>query len=354
MYAKVRRSFCNLPFAICNLQSRNFGGILGLHMAFKLLKRLAQGLIIVWLTTTLTFFLIHAAPGEPFAAMLEDPRSTPEIRAAYRAQFGLDQPLATQYGRFLVNVASGNLGVSFTHGRPVSSVLADALPRTLLLMGTALVIGFAAGTVLGTLQGRRPGGWFDRLTGSVSVLVASLPDFWLALVVVLLFASSWRLFPVSGFITPTLSPSAPFTTRALDIIRHLILPAGTLALLVAATVSRYQRAALIDVLPSTWLRAARAKGVPERRIVFRHALRNALLPTITLAGLAIPALLGGAVFIETTFGWQGMGSLAVQAVADNDYPLILSIVLFSSTLVVLGAIFADLATAAADPRQRNA
>ena len=127
-----------------------------------------------------------------------------------------------------------------------------------------------------------------------------------------------------------------------------------LALLVAATVSRYQRAALIDVLPSTWLRTARAKGVPEGKLVFRHALRNALLPTITLAGLAVPALLGGAVFIESTFAWQGMGSLAVQAVSDSDYPLVLAIVLFSSTLVVLGAILADLASAAADPRQRDA
>jgi peptide/nickel transport system permease protein len=323
-------------------------------MAFILLRRLAQGLIIVWLTTTLTFFLIHAAPGEPFAAMLQDPRSTPEIRDAYRARYGLDLPVAAQYGRFLTSVASGNLGESFTHGRPVSAVLASAIPRTMLLMGTALVIGFAFGTILGTLQGRRAGGLFDRLSGGASVLVASLPDFWLALVAVLLFASTWRMFPVSGFITPTLSSSAPFMTRALDILRHLILPAGTLALIVTAAVSRYQRAALIDVLPSTWLRAARAKGVTERRVVFRHALRNALLPTITLAGLAIPALLGGAVFIETTFAWQGMGSLAVQAVADSDYPLILAIVLFSSVLVVLGAILADLASAAADPRQRNA
>ena len=323
-------------------------------MAFILFRRLAQGLIIVWLTTTLTFFLIHAAPGEPFAGMLEDPRSTPELRAAWRERYGLNQPLAAQYGRFLSSVASGNLGDSFTYQRPVASVLADAIPRTMLLMGTALVIGFVAGTVLGTLQGRRAGGWFDRLTGSASVLVASLPDFWLALLAVLIFAGTWRLFPVSGFMTPTLSASAPFTTRALDVARHLILPAGTLALLVAATVSRYQRAALIDVLPSTWLRTARAKGVPEGKLVFRHALRNALLPTITLAGLAVPALLGGAVFIESTFSWQGMGSLAVQAVSDSDYPLVLAIVLFSSTLVVLGAILADLASAAADPRQRDA
>ena len=323
-------------------------------MALILLRRLAQGLLIVWLTTTLTFFLIHAAPGEPFGAMLQDPRSSAGMRDNLRATFGLDDPLGAQYVRFLTRVASGDLGESYTHRRPVSAILADAIPRTLLLMVSAMVIGFIAGTALGTLQGRRAGGWFDRVTGSVSVLIASLPDFWLALLAVLLFASTWRLFPVSGFVSPTLSASAPFGTRALDILRHLVLPAGTLAVLIAATVSRYQRAALIEVLPSTWLRSARAKGVGENRIVFRHALRNAILPTITLAGLAVPALLGGAVFVESVFSWQGMGSLAVQAVADSDYPLILAIVLLSSAMVVLGAVLADLASAAADPRQRDA
>jgi peptide/nickel transport system permease protein len=323
-------------------------------MASFVIKRLAQGLLIVWLTTTLTFFLIHGAPGEPFAGLLDDPRTTAAMRDAHRARYGLDQPLSTQYGTFLLRVASGDLGESFTYRRPVASILADAVPRTLLLMGSALLLGFAAGMVLGTVQGWRAGGWFDRLTGGASILVASLPDFWLALIAVLLFASTWGWFPVSGFMTPTMSPTAPFLDRAMDVARHLVLPAGTLALLVGATVSRYQRAALIDVLPNLWLRSARAKGATERSVVFRHALRNAILPTITLAGLAIPALLGGAVFIEVTFAWQGMGSLAVQAVNDRDYPLVLAIVLFSSALVVSGAVLADLAHAAADPRQRHA
>ena len=321
-------------------------------MAIIVLKRVAQGLLIVWLTTTLTFFLIHAAPGEPFSGYLEDTRVTSEMRDAHRARYGLDRPVAEQYVRFLRNVASGDFGESFTYRRAVLSILADAIPRTLLLMGSALVIGFAAGIALGAMQGARAGGWFDRITGGAAVLIAALPDFWLALLALMLFAGTW--LPISGFITPTLSPSAPFGTRALDVLRHLILPAGTLALLIAATVSRYQRAALIDALPSGWLRTARAKGVSERQVVFRHALRNALLPIITLGGLAVPALLGGAVFVEMTFAWQGMGSLAVQAVGDRDYPLVLAIVSLSSALVVIGATVADLAQAAADPRQRRA
>lgn len=325
---------------------------LGSHMARIVLKRLAQGLFIVWLTTTITFFLVHAAPGEPFADMLTDPRMTDEMRNANRALYGLDRPVLVQYVLYLRSVATGDFNQSFTYQRPVSAVLASVLPRTLLLMGTAIIIGFAAGIVLGALQGARAGGWFDRVTGSVAVLLTALPDFWLALVVVMLFAGTW--LPVSSFSTPTLSPTAPLLTRAFDVLRHLVLPAGTLALLISATVSRYQRAALIDVLPSPWLRTARAKGLAWRPAVFRHALRNALLPIITLAGLSMPALLGGAVFVEVTFSWQGMGSLAVQAVADRDYPVILAAVIVSSTLVVVGAMLADLAQAAANPRQRRA
>jgi peptide/nickel transport system permease protein len=321
-------------------------------MASIVLKRVAQGLLIVWLTTTITFFLIHAAPGEPFASLLEDSRLTDEMRAATRARYGLDRPVTEQYVQYLRTVATGDFGESFTHQRPVLSILGDAVPRTMLLMVTALVIGFAAGIALGAMQGARAGSWFDRLTGSTAVLFAALPDFWLALLAVMLFAGTW--LPVSGFSTPTLSDSAPLITRVLDVLRHLILPAGTLALVIAAMVSRFQRAALIDVLPSAWLRTARAKGVATRTVVFRHALRNAFLPIITLGGLSVPALLGGAVFVEATFSWQGMGSLAVQAVGDRDYPVILAVVLLSSALVVLGAALADVVQAAADPRQRHA
>jgi peptide/nickel transport system permease protein len=319
-----------------------------------LLTRLARGLLIVFLTTTLTFFLIHAAPGEPLSGLLEDPRMTAAMRDAERARYGLDQPLGVQYVRFLGNVATGNLGESFTYRRPVIDVLRDAVPRTFLLMSTALVLGFAAGIALGALQGARAGAWFDRLSGGAAVLVASLPDFWLALIVLLLFAGTWRLFPVSGLSDPTISPSAPLATRVLDVMRHLVLPAGTLALLIAATVSRYQRAALIEALPNLWTRTARAKGVPARRVIFRHALRNAVLPVITLGGLAVPALLGGAVFIEVAFTWNGMGSLAVQAVSNRDHELVLAIVLLSSAFVVIGAILADLTQAVADPRLRDA
>jgi peptide/nickel transport system permease protein len=326
---------------------------LGSAMTF-LLRRAFQGLIVVFLTTTIAFFLIHAAPGEPFAHLLTDPRATEEMRAAERERYGLDRPLPAQYVTFLSNVARGDLGESFTHRRPVTEVVALHAPRTLVLMGTALVLGFAGGILLGSLQGARPGSWFDRVTGGVAVLIAGLPDFWLALLALMLFASTWHLLPGSGIADPALPANASFGRRFVDLVQHFILPAGTLTVLIAATVSRYQRASLIEVMPETFLRAARAKGATRLAVVFRHALRNALLPIITLAGLAIPALLGGAVFVEVVFAWPGMGSLTVNAVRDRDYPLVLAVVLFSAVLVVLAAIIADVVQAAADPRRRHA
>jgi len=319
-----------------------------------LLRRVGQGLVLVFLTTTITFFLIHAAPGDPFSRLLDNPLATEAMRQAERARYGLDQPLPVQYVRFLANVARGDFGVSYTYQRPVLALLAEHAARTIGLMGVALLAGFAAGIALGASQGARPGRWYDRFTGGAAVLVAGLPDFWLAVLVLLVFATTWRVLPGAGFRDPLLPASATAVTRVLDVAKHLVLPAGTLALLIAATVSRYQRAAVLEVLPEPWIRTARAKGVAPRAVVYRHALRNALLPIVTLGGLAIPALLGGAVFVETIFAWPGMGSLAVQAVGDRDYPVVVAVVLLASVLVVTGSVLADLAHAALDPRERHA
>lgn len=322
-------------------------------MAF-LLQRVMRGALVVFLTTTIAFLLIHAAPGEPFDHMLSDPRFTDAQRDAERARYGLDQPVHVQYGRFLSNVVRGDLGDSFTHHRPVVDVVADYLPRTLVLMTTALVLGFAGGIALGAWQGARPGSRFDRITGNVAALIAGIPDFWLALLGLLLFAGTWRILPAGGIEDPTLPLGASWVARLADRARHFILPAGTLTLLIGATVSRYQRAALIEAMPSGYLRTARAKGAPPRQVIFRHALRNAILPIITLGGLAIPALLGGAVFVEAIFAWPGMGSLTVNAVQERDYPLVLAIVILSAIMVVAAAVVADVVQSIVDPRQRRA
>ena len=314
--------------------------------------RLLQAVSVVFLVTTLTFLLVHLAPGDPLSVALERPGVTDAVRAQWRAQFGLDRPLGEQYVRWLANVPRGELGYSFSHRRPVRDVLADALPRTLLLAGLALAFSFALGIGVGVLQAERLGGPRDRWLGRALLLLYSVPDFWLALLALLLFAYKLPLLPAGGIVDPVMHDYLPFGRRLLDRLAHLVLPVLTLTLLSSAVIARHQRSALLDVLPSDWMRTALAKGLSWRTAVRRHALRNALLSTITLVGLSLPALAAGAVFVEKVFSWPGMGMVTVSAIAARDYPLVTAGVLVISVAVVLGALVADVAVAAADPRVR--
>lgn len=318
-----------------------------------LFRRLLQGLAILFTVATVTFALIHAAPGEPFAAQLEDARFTPEMSATLRRQYGLDAPLPIQYARFLTQLVRGDLGHSLSHHRPVRAILAVALPRTVVLMSVALAAGFALGIVTGAAQAARAGTRLDRIAGRVSVALLALPDFWLALALQLVVATRLRWFPVSGMLDQTMHEYMSPMGKWRDVAWHLVLPATTLALIIGAVVARHQRQALVDILPEDFVRSARAKGVRERTVVMRHALRNALLPTITLLGLALPALVGGAVIIENIFSWPGMGRVALDAIAARDYPVVLGTTLVGSLMVVLGSLFADLLSAAVDPRLRR-
>ncbi|MBK8057651.1 MAG: ABC transporter permease [Gemmatimonadetes bacterium] len=322
-------------------------------MILFLFRRLLQGLAILFTVATVTFALIHAAPGEPFAAQLEDARFTPEMSATLRRQYGLDAPLTTQYARFLTQLVRGDLGNSLSQHRPVREILAQALPRTLVLMSAALAAGFALGVVTGAAQAARAGTRLDRVAGRISVALSALPDFWLALALMLVFALRLRWFPVSGMMDQTTHEYLTPMGKLRDVLWHLVLPSTTLALVIGAVVARHQRQALVDILPEDFVRSARAKGVRERTVVMRHALRNALLPTITLLGLALPALVGGAVIIENIFGWPGMGRVALDAIAARDYPVVLGTTMVGSLLVVLGSLFADLLSAVVDPRLRR-
>lgn len=318
-----------------------------------LVRRLLQGVAILFIVATITFALIHAAPGEPFAGQLDDPRTPAATREALRRRYGLDQPLGTQYGRYLGRLVRGDLDTSLAQRRPVRAILAEALPRTLLLMGTALAAGFTLGIALGALQAARPGSRLDRVCSRLTVAVAALPDFWLALALLFVFAVRLRWFPVGGMVDETTHAYLARGGRLRDVAWHLVLPATTMALIFAAVVARHQRQALLDVLPDDFVRSARAKGVGERTVVLRHALRNALRPTITLLGLALPALLGGAIFVEFIFAWPGMGRVAVEALAARDYPVVLATTLVGSALVVAGSLLADLLAAIVDPRLRD-
>lgn len=317
-----------------------------------LAARLAQTVIVVLLVTTITFVLVHLAPGDPFTASMEDARVSAEAREAWRRQWGYDRPLAEQYVRYVASVARGDLGFSHWQNRWVRDVLADALPRTLLLMSLALAASFALGMAIGVAQAWRAGRPSDHVLGAISMFFFSMPDFWLASLALLLFAQRLHLLPSGGLEDPLaifMTPGA----RLLDRAAHLVLPVGTLALLTAASVARYQRAAVLDTVSRDFVRTARAKGASERRVLRHHVLRNALLPAITLLGLAFPALLGGAVFVESIFGIPGMGHLAVAAIGARDYALVLACVIVGAVMVSVGGLIAELLAAAADPRLRT-
>jgi peptide/nickel transport system permease protein len=318
-----------------------------------LAARAAQAVVVVAIVATVVFALTHIAPGDPFSASLESGNMRPELRDALRAKYGFDRPIAEQYLIYLRNVASGDFGWSFSRSRTVSSALATAVPNTLLLMGTALVLSVALGIAAGLLQAARRDSVVDRGSSALLLVFYSMPDFWLALMMMLAFAFALPLFPVSGIIDPVMHDYLGPWGRIVDRLRHLVLPATTLTLLLTAAVARHQRAALLDVSRSDFVRTARAKGLPARTVLVRHTLRNSLGTTITLVGLMFPALLGGAVLVETVFAWPGMGQLATSAITTRDYSLVTAAAIISAVMTVTGNALADVLTAVVDPRNRD-
>lgn len=314
--------------------------------------RLVQAAVIVAIVATITFALIHLAPGDPFSAVMDNPNVNERVRSTLRAQYGLDRPLPEQFVRYIGQLARGQLGWSFSHDRPVREVLASALPNTLLLMTIALAGSFALGILIALIQVARRGSATDDALSAISLFFFSMPDFWLAILALLAFTYWLPLFPVGGAVDPVMHDYMGLGARIADRLRHLALPALTLTILAAPGVARYQRAALLDVLPSDYIRTARLKGLTEREILRRHALRNALLPIISLLGLSFPALLTGAFFIEKIFAWPGMGLAVVNAIATRDYPLVVGGVIIGSIMVTVGSLLADLLYAWADPRLR--
>ncbi len=323
-------------------------------MARYLVSRGLQSLLIVVLVATISFILIHAAPGDPFDASLDNPNVSSSVRTTLRAQYGLDRPLPEQYVKYMTQLARGEMGWSFSRGRPVRDVLAEVLPKTLLLMGTALLASFIVGVLVALTQVSYHGSHLDRTLDRVSLILASVPDFWLAILMLLALTYWLPIFPVGGAADPIVHDSLSGIGRFADTIRHLFLPAFTLMLLYASGIARYQRAALLEVMPSDFIRTARGKGLRESEILMRHAMRNSALTLITLIGLSFPALLTGAVFIEKVFAWPGMGLTLVDAIGSRDYPLVVGAVIVGSVLVVLGSLVADVLYGWADPRLRSA
>ncbi|HLZ44218.1 MAG TPA: ABC transporter permease [Gemmatimonadales bacterium] len=312
-----------------------------------LLRRVLASIAIVVAVVTFIFILIHVAPGRPCTENL-DPRVCEQLTR----QFGLDKPIVVQYWRYLVQVVHGNLGVSYSLHRPVADALLETIPFTLQLAGAALMLDFLLGLALGIYQAGRVNRIPDVVLSNSTLFVYSLPTFWLALILLLVFGEKLRWFPVGGASDPIFCPVIDSFFCVVDRVWHLVLPSATLGLVGAAGTARFQRAAMLDVATQDYVRTARAKGVPERQIVMRHQLHNALLSFITRFGLAFPFLLTGAVLIETIFAWPGMGRLAFEAILTRDYPLVTATALIASTVVVAGNLLADILIGLADPRLR--
>jgi peptide/nickel transport system permease protein len=298
----------------------------------------------------LGFAIVKLAPGDPVQVLVGDYPAPPEYVAQVRERFGLDRPAWVQLGRYLAEVARGNLGHSFFYNEPVLDVLLSRLGATLLLMGAAFTLAAVAGIGLGVACGRRPGSPADHLLMVLGLVGYSLPVFWLGQLLLMALSLGLGWFPTQGMQTIAFGLSP--LERALDVLHHLALPALTLATRYIALNVRLMRTSLVEVGTMDYLTTARAKGLSERVVIWKHAVRNALLPVVTIMGLNVGHLVAGAVLTETVFAWPGLGRLIFDAILHRDYPVMLGGLLVISVCVVAGNLLADLAYAVIDPRLR--
>ena len=313
------------------------------------MRRLLQSAAIVFLVATLTFVLLRMAPGDPVTAQFRDVTVSQEVIDEYRRSWGLDRSMPVQYVQFLGNLIRGDFGQSFSLQRPAWHIIREALPNTVVLALAALGISFATGMVLGTAQGANPNSRMDHTLTVITLAVFSMPIFWLGLMLMLVFGQWMDWFPIGGEVSPAYR-GLPLVSQLADRLKHLVLPALTLGLGGAAVVARFHRAAMAEAFAENFIRTARAKGLSEQTVVLKHALRNALLPAITMFGLSLPILFSGSVLVEYVFAWHGMGLAAFEAVGRRDYNVVTAITMIGATLVVTGNVVADLLYRLADPR----
>jgi peptide/nickel transport system permease protein len=321
--------------------------------ARRLLYRLLQLVGVVLGVAVINFFLLRLAPGDAAQVLAgEAGAATPEYMAALRQQFGLDQPLPVQFGKYLLNLLHFDLGYSFRHGMPVLQLIAERVLPTLLLMGASIAFAVVAGATLGALAAYRSGKLTDVLISTLALLFFATLLFWIGLMLVVVFSVWLDWLPVGGMF----SVEAGYTgwAHVLDIARHLVLPAVTLGLFYMAVYTRLMRATMIEVRRQDFVRTAVAKGARPPRVLFAHVLRNALLPLVTMLGVQVSSIIGGAVLVETVFSWPGLGRLAFEALFQRDFNLLLGILLCSSVVVILVNWLVDFIYTRLDPRIRLA
>jgi ABC-type dipeptide/oligopeptide/nickel transport system permease component len=328
-----------------------------------LLRRVLATIPVIVLISALVFLLIHAAPGDPADLLLSDDAS-PEDVADARRRWGLDQPIYIQYLRFLANIASGDLGTSFRYSDPVLSLIGERLPATIELATVSLLIAIIFGVPLGVWAGSKPNSWADNLGSVFGFFGISMPSFWLGIMLILIISGYFNWLPSSGRSTYGIasgSESGFYIINSLvsgnmksawDGIKYIIMPAIALGTGMMGLVMRVTRSSVLEIMSEDYVRTARAKGLGERAVLWRHVLRNALVPIITVVGLELGTLLSGSIIVETVFAWPGSGSLLIAAIQSRDYPLITGTVLTYTVAFVAINFAIDMLYAVIDPRIR--
>lgn len=322
-----------------------------------LIRAAARTALLYWCVLSLTFALLRLAPGDP-ATFLLPPGASAADAARLRAEMELDRPLAVQYARWMSRTLHLDLGRSFVDRRPVTAALADALPVSLALGGASILLSFVAGAAAGVVQAAKHGRAPDYVITVLSVVLAASPAYWLGLAAIACFTyltstldlPLWLRLPAVGMSTPGVELHG--AAHLADLVRHSVVPVTLLAAIGAAGVARYVRTSALDVMRSDWLRTARAKGASERRVLARHLAANLRAPLLTLFALALPGTVAGSVFVETIFGWPGMGRLMVTSIVARDYPVVLGCAATYGALVLLANLGAELLLPWADPRVR--
>lgn len=313
------------------------------------LRRLLHAVPMVLAGMCLNFLLLRLIPGDPVDVLLNGAEGASQAYVDHlRAAFGLDQPLHMQLLHYLAGLARLDLGYSLMYSQPVLDLILASLFPTVLLMTVAITVAFLTGLALGAISARKVHGLRDNTISILVLLGFATPSFWLGLMLIVLFSVKLGWFPVGGFMTIGAGPG--LVAQAVDVAHHLVLPAGALALFYVAIYARVMRASTLEVISLDFVRTARAKGLSERRVMFRHVVRNALLPVVTLLSMQLGSLLGGAIVIETVFSWPGLGRLAQEAVMQRDYNLLLGILLVSSVLVIVLNLVVDAFYSRLDPR----
>jgi peptide/nickel transport system permease protein len=298
------------------------------------------------------FVVMHLAPGDPASIRYGlNPEVSESARANFAKMYGLDKPVLQQYVSWMKRFLSFDFGRSFIDDRPVTEKILSRLPATLLLQVSSLLVIFLVAIPIGVLSAVKKGSAFDRVTTVLVFIGYAMPTFWLALLLILFFGFKLQWFPISGM-SPWYTAYLDTAGRLKDLLWHLVLPVATTAFGGLAALSRYSRSSMIEALNENYILTARAKGLPERRVIMVHALRNALLPIVTIMGLTLPALVSGSFIFETIFAWPGMGRLGYEAIMNYDYPVVMGVAVMATFLTLLGIFLSDVMYAVVDPRIR--